>query len=269
METFLKKKEDSEEEMCVKVPVLLPHRILAFLFDELGLEISAATLSKYWAHCKRWCDWCCCDEYDGTHIPVSLYGDTARYGQGYDQAKVTGCFMSLVLWRPKSTRMSQWLLWSLDTELSLGWRSHNPLYLAIVESLNAAFDGLTPDNRPLGRKFAVTQIKGDWEYHFQTWRLKRWWKTRWCCWRCDAENHHQALHSICDLQDNPSWAQTELSHNEFVVHGIGQNHVCDFTNAVNDLSFVLLYRIRIRTLANLCDAVLKVPSWGFEGSTTE
>ncbi|CAE7853708.1 unnamed protein product, partial [Symbiodinium necroappetens] len=113
VETLLKKKEDSEEEMCVKVPVLLPHRILAFLFDELGLEISAATLSKYWAHCKRWCDWCCCDDYDGTHIPVSLYGDTARYGQGYDQAKVTGCFMS-----------------------------HNPLYLAIVESLNAAFDGL-------------------------------------------------------------------------------------------------------------------------------
>ncbi|CAE7029554.1 unnamed protein product [Symbiodinium sp. CCMP2592] len=169
VETVLKQKHDSEEEVCVKVPVLLPHRILSFLFEELGLEISADALAKYWAHCKRWCDWCCDPDFDGSHIPVSLYGDTARYGQGYDQAKITGCFMSLVLWRPKSTRMSQWLLWCLDTELSLGWKSHNPLYRAIVESLNAAFDGLTPDNRPLGRKFAVTQMKGDWEYHYQTW----------------------------------------------------------------------------------------------------
>ena len=64
--------------------------------------------------------------------------------------------MSLVLGRPKSTRMSQWLLWSLDTDLSLGWKGHNPPYLAAVKSLNAACDSRTPDNRPLGRKFAVT-----------------------------------------------------------------------------------------------------------------
>ena len=29
-------------------------------------------------------------------MPLSIYGDSARYGQGYDQSKVTGCWMSLV-----------------------------------------------------------------------------------------------------------------------------------------------------------------------------
>lgn len=230
METVVKAKHDSEEEVTVKVPVLPPHRILAYLFDELGLEIPAGALEKYWCHVKQFCPWAAKDELDGSHIPLTLYGDTARYGTGYDQSKVTGCFMSIVLWRPKSTRMSQWLLWNLESELSLGWKSHNPLYFAIVQSLNAAFDGLTPEGNKLSKKFAVTQFKGDWEYHYHTWRLNRWWKTRWVCWRCEAENHHQARHSIVDFSEAPSWAQTQHSHNHFVVHGMRENHVCAFAS---------------------------------------
>ena len=169
-----------------------------------GLKISDAALAKYWSHCKTFCSWARHPDLDGSHIPLTLYGDTARYGTGFDQSKVTGCFLSMVLWRPKSTRTSQWLLWSLDNELSLGWKSHNPLYFAIVQSLNAVFDGLTPEGTKLSNKYVVTQIKGDWEYHYHTWRLCRWWKTRWICWRCDAENHPRARHSMCDLSDNPS-----------------------------------------------------------------
>ncbi|CAE7879827.1 unnamed protein product [Symbiodinium microadriaticum] len=97
VQTILKKKSDSQEEERVKIPVLMPHKILSFLFEELGLTIDADTVSKYWAHCKRHCPWAGSDDFDGTHIPVSLYGDTARYGQGYDQSKVTGCFMMFLV----------------------------------------------------------------------------------------------------------------------------------------------------------------------------
>ena len=214
--------------MTVKVPVLLPHMVLAYLFDKVGVEISSDVLRGYWSHCKRFCAWARDDTLDGSHIPVTLYGDTARYGQGFDQSKVTGCFLSLVLWRPKSTRMSQWLLWSLSAGLSLGWKSHNPLYLAVVKSLNACFDGLTPSGQPLGRKFCVTQLKGDWEYHAQTWRLERFWKKRFICWRCDAENHSLARHSMIDvMSDSPSWRATEFSHNAFVVRAMKPDHVCN------------------------------------------
>ena len=50
--------------------------------------------------------------------------------------------MSLVLWRPHSTRMMQWLLWTLEDYVSLGPRSLNPLYEAVVHSLTCAFDGV-------------------------------------------------------------------------------------------------------------------------------
>ena len=198
------------------MPVLLPHRVLAYLLHTVGLEICQQELAKYWRHVKAFCPWSRDPALDGSHIPLTLYGDSARYGQGFDQSKIIGCFMSCVLWRPKSTRMSQWLLWSLNADVSLCWRSVYPLYLALVKSLNAAFDGLMPDGRQLGRKFCVTQYKGDWEYHWQTWRLTRYWRTRYICWRCDAANNDSAPHSMLDFSDNPTWLQTQISHNRFV-----------------------------------------------------
>ena len=227
VETVLKAKHDSTEEQKVKIPVLLPHRILDFLFNDLGVEIPHGELQRYWNHCKRFCPWASPPELDGSHIPITLYGDTARYGTGFDQSKVTGCFMSLVLWRPKSTRMSQWLLWNLNAEYSLGSRSHNPLYLVVVNSLNACFDGVSPEGQRLHHKFCVTQIKGDWEYHWQTFRLNRYWKTKFVCWRCDAANATDARHSCFDvMSDSPSWMETEQSHEAFVVHGVKPDHLC-------------------------------------------
>ena len=227
VETVLKAKADSLEEVTVKVPVLLPHRVLDYLFNVLKIEISAAELKRFWDHCQRFCEWAKFGISDGSHIPVGLYGDTARYGSGFDQSKVTGCFLSLVLWRPKSTRMSLWLLWNLNGALSLGFRSHNPLYLAVVQSLNAAYDGVTPEGNPLGHKFCVTQLKGDWEYHWQTLRLRRYWKTRFICWRCDAENHPHAEHSFVDvMSDAPSWLTTLKSHNDFVVNMVRDDYLC-------------------------------------------
>ena len=226
MQTVLWRKENSQEEVTVDIPVLLPHKVLSYLFDRVGLEVCEQQLAAYWRHVKAFCPWANNDLLDGEHIPLTLYGDSARYGQGFDQSKVTGCYLSMVLWRPRSTRMSQWLLWSLNAELSLGWRSHYPLYLALVKSLNAAFDGLTPEGRKLGRKFCVTQFKGDWEYHWQTWRLSRYWRTRLVCWRCDAENHDSARHSMLDFSDRPAWLGTQISHNRFVAELLPHSGIC-------------------------------------------
>ena len=223
IQTVLKAKEDSTEEVLAQIPVLLPHKILDYLFNDLGLAIPAEKLRQYWQHCKQFCPWASNnDELDGSHIPLALYGDTARYGTGFDQSKVTGCFLSLVLWRPKSTRMSQFLLWNLNGELSLGAKSHNPLYLAVVNSLNTLFDG-----GPVGHKFVVTEIKGDWEYHWQTFRLVRYWKTNFICWRCSAANTPNAEHSCFDVMtDQPSWMGTQVSHDDFVVNGSKDDFLC-------------------------------------------
>ena len=226
VKTIVKKKEDSTEEVETAVPVLLPHLILEYIFKVVGVEIRGEILQKYWSHCKQHFAWAAPDDFDGSHIPLSIYGDSARYGQGYDQSKVTGCWMSLVLWRPKSTRMSQWLLWSLNADVSLGARSHNPLYLAIVQSLNHAFNGVSPEGRLLPHKFCVAEIKGDWEYMYQTFSMKRFWKTRHICWRCLAENHVDAQHCFLDFAENPSWVGTQISNNEFLAQVVGNRHVC-------------------------------------------
>ena len=141
--TSVKAKQDSSEVVEVKIPVLLPHRILLYLFGVLGVLILPEDIRQYWEHCQEFCIWARNKDFDGHHVPVTIYGDTARYGQGYDQSKVTGCFMSLPLWRPKSTRMSQWLLFSVNADISVGPETLNPLYLAIVESFNEAFHGRT------------------------------------------------------------------------------------------------------------------------------
>lgn len=223
--TSVKAKQDSSEVVEVKIPVLLPHRILLYLFSVLGVFIRPEDIQQYWQHCQEFCIWALNKDFDGNHVPVTIYGDTARYGQGYDQAKVTGCFMSLPLWRPKSTRMSQWLLFSVNADISLGPETLNPLYLAIVESFNEAFHGRSLEGPLLPHKFAITEFKGDWEYHFQTWGLRRWWKTRYVCWRCHAENHANATHSCFDFDDNPTWQGATVSHASFVANMVRRQNL--------------------------------------------
>ena len=213
----MKAKENSNEEATVSIPILLPHHVLRYLFVERGICIPQSSVDKYWNHVHRFCPWA--KDLPGGHMPLTLYGDTARYGQG------SGFFLSLTLWRPRSTRMCQWLLFSVNADLSLGPRTLNPLLRVIVESLNAAFDGRSPEGHTLPHRYCVCELKGDWEYHWQTMRLERYWRTRFLCWRCHAENHTAAVHSFLDFRDRPTWQQAQISHNEFVVNIVKPDHV--------------------------------------------
>ena len=225
MTTVMKEKEDSDKEVEVKLPVLTPHAVLEYLFRESKLKIPEAALRAYWDHAKRFCEWVQEESFDSSHIPVAIYRDTARYGQGYNQSKITGCFMSLVLWRPRSTRLSQWLFFSVDADLTLGHKTWNPLYRVVVDSLNAAFHGLTLEGHALSNKLCCTEVKGDCEFHWQTLRMSRYWKTRYLCWRCDAENHASASHCYLDFGENPTWQSARISHNAFVINICKPDHV--------------------------------------------
>ncbi|CAE7469344.1 unnamed protein product [Symbiodinium sp. CCMP2592] len=73
VETVVKAKHDSEQETTIKVPVLPPHRILAFLFDELGLKIPAGALEKYWGHMKEFLPWAANTELDGPLLGLQCF----------------------------------------------------------------------------------------------------------------------------------------------------------------------------------------------------
>ena len=87
MKTVVKAKHDSEEEVVVKIPVLLPHRILTYLVDELGLKIPNGALEKYWSHCKAFCPWARHPDLDGSHIPLTLYVTPLDMAQDLIKAK--------------------------------------------------------------------------------------------------------------------------------------------------------------------------------------
>ena len=46
--------------------------------------------------------------------------------------------------------------------------------------------------------------------------MTRFWKSRFICWRCGAENHANATNSYLDLRDSASWERTELTHEQFL-----------------------------------------------------
>eukprot|EP00439_Symbiodinium_sp_Y106_P052781 s2326_g7.t1 len=49
-----------------------------YLFTVLGVFIRPEDIEQYWKHCKEFCIWAHNEDFDGEHVPVTLYGDTAR-----------------------------------------------------------------------------------------------------------------------------------------------------------------------------------------------
>ena len=62
-----------------------------------------------------------------------------------------------------------------------------PIWLRTVWSLNLALVGRRPDfSRPLSMKFAVTELKGDWKWHHDSFELRQYWHKSLICHRCMA-----------------------------------------------------------------------------------
>jgi hypothetical protein len=122
-----------------KLPVFLPEHLLSYLFGNLCMEIGDDAVEKYWSHAKiHNCPWK--DISSGYHCPLGLYGDGAKYAPTGE--KIIAFFLNIVLWAPKSSRMSRWLLFSVENDQSLGPATLNPLLAPIVQSLCKCFNGL-------------------------------------------------------------------------------------------------------------------------------
>ena len=216
VKTPLKVRFDSDKEIITEIPVLLPEGIIHHLMQS-GLRIPKDRIRKYWAHHRMvGAHWATCHESSGEHIPIGLYGDGAKYGESTEK-KVWGIWMNLVLFRPASVRMSRFLLFAVDYERMLGMRTMYPLLDAVVQSLNRMFDGFH------GSCYAVTEIRGDWEFHYQVFRMTKFWNSSAICWRCEATKglRDPVETSYLDFRDEPGWAATEITlHNEFLATAI-------------------------------------------------
>lgn len=208
-------------------PVFMPKDILTYLFQNLAMDIPTAAIKKFWDH--AW-EFDCPYKHlsvDRTHVPIALYGDSARYSP--DGRKMIAVFMSVVLWVPRVSRMSRWLLFTVENDLCLGPQTLNPLFRVIVENLISCYqDGITVGDTRL--HFATTELRGDWEWHAYTFSMMRNWKHHKFCWRCEATKFDHP--NFLDLDDEPGWAATQLSPLQFLVRIIPSSNVRLFTRSI-------------------------------------
>jgi len=196
----------------MEIPLFLPEDILEYLVGTLGLEIEQQAVEKYWLHARTFdCPWKNVS-LDSSHWLLGLYGDAAKYSPAGQ--KNLAYFLNIVLWAPKSSRMSRWLLFSMEMDHCLGPESLNPLFNRIVKSLRSCYNGLTIKGQTY--RFAVSELRGDWEWHVYAFDLQRNWRMHTFCWRCDVSRKPGAPCSMLDLEDEPDWAETQLSSIQFL-----------------------------------------------------
>lgn len=150
------------------------HSLLAYLFDEVGIDIPPQQVSAFWEHHEAvgspWMSECNGISHDT--LPLGIFGDGARARQqAFRPAeKIVGIFANLPLFRPRSARQSRFLLFCIDESLLYGRQTLNCIYRRIVWEINLLRDGMSPAGTKAtkqGLKFALVEHRGDWSFFKQ------------------------------------------------------------------------------------------------------
>ena len=232
-----------------RYPVLYPHRVLAYLFTEVGVTLNPELVRSYWDHAAAMGDpWALEPGVTHDHIPVGLHGDSARLQSQVVFEKHVGIFLNVVLWRPRSVRYSRFLLFSMPTERVFKNRSFNAVFRVLTWSLNAALDGLHPScgpgNAPLtgkalqlagtpltptGLRFALTELRGDWEWHRDVWRPTASWNSKGpVCPLCPALREGPPEYCYYNAGEGSSWIRECFSTPQFVARRLKDKQLCSF-----------------------------------------
>ncbi len=232
-------------------PVIYPHRILSYLFDEVGVLISDEDVRTYWQHSRSVREpWAVDNPATDSHVPIGLHGDAARLATQYKFEKHVGVFINLILWRPRSVRHSRFLVFTIPHDKLYKNRTLNHLWRGLVWSLNACFDGVNPTAGPGGaplwgkhvaragqpitkenRKFCLTEYRGDWEWHRDVWRPVASWISTKTCFKCPAlaQGDPPLLYHNTGGPEEEScqWICAEYSLNTFVARSLKDKNLCD------------------------------------------
>ena len=231
-----------------KQPILFPHRIIGYLFNECGLDIPEAAIQQFWDNAIA--DGETYASHDSRNrIPLGFYGDAAQLITKVRIDKLICFFCNIVIFRPKSIRYSRFLLWSCDTSLLYKNRTANTILRWLVWSFNALYEGIypvaRPGNRPLEaheRKlagqwlthrrhlFQVVELRGDWEFHKLIWQFKCSWKggvNVGICYRCPAMGRCDDADLLYWNMDdeNSSWARQEFNTTDYLAKRLPANNI--------------------------------------------
>ena len=231
-----------------KQPILFPHCIIAYLFNNCGLDIPMAAIHEFWDHAIA--DGETYASHDSRNrIPLGFYGDAAQLITKVRIEKLICFFCNIVIFRPKSIRYSRFLLWSCDTSLLYKNRTVNTILRWLVWSFNALYEGTfpvaRPGNRPLEAHerdragqwlthrrhlFQVVELRGDWEFHKMIWQFKASWKggvNVGICYRCPAMGRcdDSGLFYWNMDDENSSWARQEFNTIDYLAKRLPANNL--------------------------------------------
>ena len=234
-------------------PILDPHSIISYLFEEGKLDIPQHHVERYWRHHadhgERWAQ----TVPNRQMIPLGLFGDAAWVRTEFGATNYVGIFMNVVLFKPKSVRASRFLLFMIaEDEL---WSHHtlDTVLRRITWSLNCLYDGAHPSLDPWGRelpqclavlanqpittsglRFCTTEIRGDWSWHKKIWRFEKtsWNAIRVCHW-CRAVADGEWCDVYWNVSTTSSWHNTTFTLDEFMEERMPRRGICNLAQMVS------------------------------------
>ena len=193
-----------------KWPIIDPHSIVACLYSKKdGIEIPEEAVARFWEYTRAngelWALW---SKASNRHIPIGIFGDGATIITKFGlRTSIAGIFLSFPLWRPKSTRMSRFLLLAIPESKLWHHYTLDRAYARIVWSLNLLYKGVHPHVGPGGEElpmhlkrlagqqitscgslFTCTEVRGDWSWHKKVWRCLASWNGHHTCFHCPAKS---------------------------------------------------------------------------------
>ena len=206
----------------------MPYMIMEYLILSCQLTIADEVVNSYWSHLESVNDaWAISTQewrraVGGGVWPLGLYGDEAALGLITDPyLKIYGIFMSVVLFRPTATRLSRFLLFSVESDKI---KSVEETIYPALEMITASFNRLTAEGIR-GRYFLVSELRGDQAFFRYVFKHSSWWKASEICFRCSASSKPTNL-NYCVYEARDSWNTTYRSTQDFIGYELPHDNPC-------------------------------------------
>lgn len=244
-------------------PILHPHRVLAYLFNDVGIQVSSSEVREFWEHSRAVGEpWSLESPATAAHIPLGIHGDAARLWTQYKHEKVVAIWLNVLHFRPASVRHSRYLLFSCPHNVMVKNRTLNRVWRRLVWSLEAAFDGINPvlgeGGKPLsghdlhragtpltpsGQRFALVELRGDWEWHVSMWRPAASWVSLDTCFKCPARSKGCPGYLYHNVGPTSEWLRDEFTHHQFISRRLKDKNLCNLT--VASCHCVIYYKVNV------------------------
>ena len=240
--------QDNVEKFRIESrPILDPHSIISFLFNQGKMHIPRHHVEKYWRHHAEHGEQWAQTVDNHQMIPVGIFGDAAWLRTEFGATNYAGIFFNIVLFKPKSVRSSRFLLFCIAEDELWSHFTIDTVLRRITWSLNSLYDGVHPSLDPWGKelperlkdlagqsitdsglRFCTTEVRGDWSWHKKIWRFERtsWNAIRVCHW-CRALSDGNWNDVYWNLSDTSNWHNKLFTLDEFMEERMLRSGICN------------------------------------------